>query len=362
MEYFELMSKHEHEQVLFCYDRSVNLRAIIAIHDTTLGPALGGLRMWSYKTEEDAVKDVLRLSKGMTYKAAVAGLNLGGGKAVIIGDPKKDKSESLFRTFGRFVDSLGGKYITAEDVGTTVNDIEFVRMETQFVTGISTAQGGSGDPSPVTALGTYGGIKACVEEVTGSSSLRGIKIAIQGCGNVGYHLIELLHKDKAEIFVSDIDTDKLKKAEETFKVTPVTDKEIFGIDALVFAPCALGSIVNDETIPQFKFKIIAGAANNQLADEKKHGEMIHKKGIIYAPDYVINAGGLINVYNEILGYNREKALREARNIYTIVKEVLSISKTENIPTNVASNKIAERRLLEMRRMKGKHSKEYQYLA
>ena len=361
MEYFELMTKYEHEQVVFCYDRSVNLKAIIAIHDTTLGPALGGLRMWSYKTEEEAVRDVLRLSKGMTYKAAVAGLNLGGGKAVIIGNPKTDKSEALFRTFGRFVDSLGGKYITAEDVGTNVSDIEFVRMETQYVTGIDAAQGGSGDPSPVTALGVYGGIKACVEAITGKSSLKGIKIAIQGCGNVGHNLIELLHRDKAELFVSEIDSEKLNKIVETFKVTPVTDQEIFGIDALVFAPCALGSILNDETIPRFKFKIIAGAANNQLADEKKHGHMIHDKGIIYAPDYVINAGGLINVYNEIQGYNRDKALREARNIYHIVKEVLRISKAENIPTNVASNKIAERRLMEMRRLRGKHSKEYQYV-
>lgn len=361
MECFELMGKHEHEQVVFCYDRSVNLRAIIAIHDTTLGPALGGLRMWSYASEEEALHDVLRLSKGMTYKASVAGLNLGGGKAVIIGNPKKDKSEALFRTFGRFIDSLGGKYITAEDVGTNVEDIEFVRMETKFVTGISSTHGGSGDPSPVTALGVYCGIKACVEEVTGSSSLRGIKIAMQGCGNVGSHLVELLHKDKAQIFLSEIDAEKLKKAVETYKLTPVSDKELFGVDALVFAPCALGGALNDETIPQLKCKIIAGAANNQLADEKKHGDLIHEKGFVYAPDYVINAGGLINVYNEIQGYNRDKALREARNIYAIVKEVLRISKTEKIPTNVASNKIAERRILEMRRLKGKHSKDYQYI-
>lgn len=356
MEFFELMEKHDHEQVVFCCDKKVGLNAIIAIHDTTLGPALGGLRMWNYKTVEDGFKDVLRLARGMTYKAAAAGLNLGGGKAVIIGDPEKDKSEALFRTFGRFVDSLGGRYITAEDVNTAVYDMEFVRMETQYVTGISRALGGSGDPSPVTALGTYCGIKACVKEAKGTDSLAGVSVAVQGAGAVGYYLIELLSKEGAKIYVTDIDKRKIERVSKEFKIEYVNETAIFDVDADVFAPCALGAILNDETIPRLKFKIIAGAANNQLADEVKHGQMVHEKGILYAPDYVINAGGLINVYNEIYGYNREKALNEARNIYNIVKKVIDISKAEKVPTNEASNRMAERRIEEIGRLKRRYGK------
>lgn len=351
MKIFEPMGEFNHEQVLFWSDPSSGLRAIIAIHDTTLGPALGGLRMWNFKTEEDALRDALRLSRGMTYKAAVAGLNLGGGKGVIIGDPKRDKSEKLFRSFGKFVDTLGGRYITAEDVGTNVQDIEFIRMETRHVTGISRALGGSGDPSPVTALGTYHGIKACMEILKGTKSLKDETITVQGCGQVAYYLIELLCEEGAKVFTTDIDQNKVEKVMRDFRVDIVSPEEIFDVEATVFAPCALGGIINDETIPRLKCKIIAGAANNQLQDEVRHGKMVYEKGILYAPDYAINAGGLINVYNELSGYNREKALSEAKNIFNIIKTIFEISKNENVPTHVASNRLAERRIAEIGRIK-----------
>ena len=354
MNAFELMVTHSHEQVVFCHDRDAGLRAIIAIHDTTLGPSLGGTRMWPYKTEEEALADVLRLSRGMTYKAAAAGLNLGGGKAVIIGDPQKDKSEMMFRAFGRFVEGLSGRYITAEDVGTGVRDMEWVRMETNWVTGISEALGGSGDPSPVTARGVYHGMKACTEEAFKTKSLKGLKVAIQGLGQVGYYLAEFLHREKAQLFVTDIHEDRVHRVVEAFGATAVMPEKIYEVNADIFAPCALGAIINDETIPRFKFKIIAGGANNQLADEMKHGKILKERGILYAPDYVINAGGLINVANEIEGYNREKAVKQAEGIYHIVNEVLQLAKAENLPTNEASNRVAERRIEAVARLKRMH--------
>jgi leucine dehydrogenase len=354
MNVFDLMSTHSHEQVVFCQDRDAGLRAIIAIHDTTLGPSLGGTRMWPYKTEEEALADVLRLSRGMTYKAAAAGLNLGGGKAVIIGDPAKDKREMLFRAFGRFVEGLGGRYITAEDVGTDVHDMEWVRMETNWVTGISEALGGSGDPSPVTARGVYHGMKACTEEVFKTKSLKGLKVAIQGLGHVGYYLAEFLYHEKAHLMVTDIHDDRVRRVVEEFGATPVRPEEIYSVNADIFAPCALGASLNDETIQQFKFKIIAGGANNQLADEARHGKMLMEKGILYAPDYVINAGGLINVANEIEGYNRDKALKQAEGIYHILKEILQLAKAENLPTSEASNRVAERRIEAVARLKRMH--------
>lgn len=351
MSIFEMMEEREHEEVVFFSDKQSGLRAIVAIHDTTLGPALGGCRMYPYESAEQALNDVLRLSRGMTYKAAVAGLNLGGGKAVIIGDPKKNKNEILFRAFGRFVQGLGGRYITAEDVGTSVTDMEWVRMETKYVTGISRALGGSGDPSPVTALGTYRGMKACVEKVFGTQSLKGLRIAVQGLGHVGYYLVRHLHDEGAKLIVTDLDAERVKKVVNEFGAEFVEGDRIYSADADIFAPCALGAIVNDTTIPQFKFRIIAGAANNQLADEAKHGQMLIDKKIVYAPDYVINSGGLINVYNELEGYNQEKALSQAKGIYDIVKSILELSEKENIPTYVASNKLAEERMRQIGRIK-----------
>ena len=351
MEVFESMESRGHEQVVFSNDPITGLKAIIAIHDTTLGPALGGCRMWNYKKESDALRDVLRLSKGMTYKAAVAGLDLGGGKSVIIGDSKTMKNEYLFRSFGRFVQGLGGRYITAEDVGTSVSDMEWVRRETKYVTGISRALGGSGDPSPVTALGTFTGMKACVNRVFGSDSLKDRKIAIQGIGNVGSHLVELLHKAGAKLYISDIDEEKLKPVAKKYRCKVVNNDKIYELDVDIFAPCAMGGIINDETIPKLKCAIIAGAANNQLEKEKKHGKDLLDMGILYAPDYVINAGGLINVYNELQGYNRERALTQAEDIYQILTEVLDFAEREGVPTPIASNRYAEDRIKGIRSLK-----------
>lgn len=347
MEIFEMMNSNEHEQIVYCANPESGLKAIIAIHDTTLGPALGGTRMWKYDNSEQALKDVLRLSRGMTYKAAVAGLNLGGGKAVIIGDSRTQKNELLFRTFGKFVDGLAGRYITAEDVGTDVSDMEFVRMETKYVTGISKALGGSGDPSPVTAYGVYVGMKACAKEKWGSDSLRGRKIAVQGAGNVARYLCEHLYSEGADLYITDIVDEKVKRVLETVKAHVVKPEEIYETDAEIFAPTALGGIVNDETIPQLNCEIIAGGANNQLEDEDKHGQMLLDKNILYAPDYVINSGGLINVANELEGYRQDRAMKQAEGIYDIVKKVFALSKEQNIATHLASNKLADERLYQI---------------
>jgi len=351
MSIFELLEYKDHEQVVFCSDKYAGLRAIIAIHNTILGPALGGTRMWMYTQEEDALKDVLRLARGMTYKASVAGLNLGGGKAVIIGDPMKDKNEVLFRAYGRFVEGLAGRYITAEDVGTDVRDMEYVRMETKYVTGIPPALGGSGDPSPVTALGVYVGMKACAKEVFGSDSLTGKKIAVQGAGHVGQYVCEHLSKEGAKIYISDIYEQKVKAVVDKFKAEAVPPDKIYDVDADIFCPCALGAILNDDTIPRLKVKIVAGGANNQLADEKKHGPMLEQRGILYAPDYVINAGGLISVANEFEGYRQERALKRAEGIYDIVKKVFEIAKQEKIPTYIASDRLAEERIQKIGQIK-----------
>lgn len=340
---FELMDKFDHEQVVFCHDKNSGLKAIIAIHNTTLGPSLGGTRLWMYNSEEDALRDVLRLSRGMTYKASVAGLNLGGGKAVIIAD-EKNKNEMMFRSFGKFVDGLAGRYITAEDVGTSVKDMEYVRMETKYVTGIPIALGGSGDPSVVTAYGVYVGMKAAANEKWGSDSLKGKKIVVQGAGKVASFLCEHLFKEEAELFVTDINESRINNLLKNVKAVVIKPEEIFDIKADIFSPNALGAIINDNSINKLKVEIIAGGANNQLEDEKKHGSMLFEKGILYAPDYVINAGGLMNVASELEGYSRERAFTHAETIYGIMKKIFSESKRLNIPTNEASNKIAEERI------------------
>lgn len=338
------IERRNHEQVVFCSDKRCGLQAIIAIHNTALGPALGGTRMWTYASDQDALVDALRLSRGMTYKAAVAGLNLGGGKAVIIGDPNKDKSESLFRTYGRFVEGLGGRYITAEDVGTSVQDMELVRMETKYVTGIDRALGGGGDPSPVTAVGVYHGIKACLNELTGSDSLKGKQISVQGAGHVSSYLCEHLAKEGAKLFITDIYEAKARVLAEKCKGTYVEPEKIYDCPADIFCPCALGAIINDETIPRLKAKIVAGGANNQLADERKHGKMLAERGILYAPDYAINAGGLISVANELEGYPRERALKQAEGIYDTIRKIFALAKQEQVPVHEASNHLAEKRI------------------
>lgn len=345
MEVFSLLEASDFEQVIFCNDNSSGLKAIIAIHDTTLGPALGGTRMWNYNSEKEALEDVLRLAKGMTYKNAAAGLNLGGGKAVIIGDPRTDKSEALFRAFGRYVDSLMGRYITAEDVGTFEEDMDYIHMETDFVTG--TSSGGVGDPSPVTALGIYYGMKAAAKEAYGSDSLKNKRIAVQGVGQVAFNLCKYLHEEGAELIVTDINEEAVGRAVEQFNARAVGIDEIYDVDCDIYSPCALGGTINDDTIARLKAKVIAGSANNQL-EKEEHGLVLHEKGIVYAPDYVINSGGVINVAEELVGYNRDRALKKVESIYTILENVFAISREKNIPTSVAANKMAESRIQAIR--------------
>jgi leucine dehydrogenase len=343
MEIFKSLANDEHEQVVFWSDKVAGLRSIIAIHDTTLGPAIGGVRMHPYKSEDEALRDVLLLSKSMTYKSAAAGINLGGGQGVIIGDPLKDKNELVLRSFGRFVDSLNGRYVTAEDAGTTVEDMEIVRYETKYVTGLSRAVGGGGDPGPVTAIGLVHGLMACVEKVFGKKSLEGFSVAIQGLGNVGYHLAQELSERKCRLLVADVDQNKVSLVEKEFGAEKVSPDQIYDVKADIFSPNALGGVINDQTVDRLKVKIVAGAANNQLENDR-HGEILHRKNILYAPDFVIGAGGLINVVNELEGYHQERALKQARGIYEILSRVLNLSEKENIPPHQAANLLAEERI------------------
>ena len=340
MKLFEQMSRTGHEQVLFTSEPAVGYKGIIAIHDTTLGPALGGCRFWNYKSTEEALVDVLRLSKAMTYKAAVAGLNLGGGKSVIIGDSGTTRREMIFRAHGRAVETLKGRYITAEDVGTSVEDMDYVHMETEHVVGIA---GRSGDPSPVTAYGTYRGMKACAFEKYGDESLRDKVVAVQGVGHVGYYLCENLATEGASLIVTDIHEDKVARAVHDFGAEAVSPDSIYSVEAHVFAPCALGSVINAETIPQLKVDIIAGAANNQLAtiDDAK---ALRERDILYAPDYVINAGGLINVYSELADWSTDRSKRKAGEIYQTLLEVFELAREENLTTAEAADRIAQRRI------------------
>lgn len=348
---FDEMARKDHEQVVFCRDKVTGLRAIIAIHDTTLGPALGGTRMWAYANEDDALRDVLRLSRGMTYKSAAAGLNLGGGKAVIIGD-RSMKNEMLFRAYGRFVQGLNGRYITAEDVNTTVRDMEWARMESEHVVGISRALGGSDDPSPVTALGTYEGIKASLKWATGNESLAGRRVAVQGVGAVGRYLVQHLVEGGAAVTVADIDADNLKRVTSAHAgIEVVAPDAIHAVPCDVFAPCALGAVINDQTLPQLRCSIVAGSANNVLADEDKHSAALAQREILYAPDYVVNAGGLINVANELEGYDHDRALKQAAGIYDITMQIFRIARDESITTLQAANTLAERRIEALGRIK-----------
>lgn len=347
---FERMQAEGYEQVLYCYDAPSKLKAIIAIHDTTLGPSLGGCRMWPYKSEEEALTDVLRLSKAMTYKAAAAGLNLGGGKAVIIADSRKDKNEGLLRAFGRMVESLSGRYITAEDVGTNVWDMDYISNETRYVTGLVTSRGGSGDPSPFTALGVYQGIKACLSETFESASLRNRTVAIQGMGAVGHHLARYIHKDGGRIICTDINAAPLEQAAKEFGATIVEPDAIYDVECDVFAPCALGAVINDTTIPRLKCKIVAGSANNQL-EEDRHGAELARKGILYAPDFVINAGGLINVYEELERYNPERASQKVKQLYDAIRNIVAMAKKQNIPTHEAAMHVAVDRMKLLREVR-----------
>jgi leucine dehydrogenase len=340
MQLFDTIAEMGHEQVVVCHDKASGYRGIIAIHDTTLGPALGGCRFWHYASDDEAIVDALRLSRGMTYKNAVAGLNLGGGKSVIIGDNRTVSREMIFRAHGRFVESLGGRYVTAEDVGTSPSDMDYVHMETDYVAGLA---GLSGDPSPVTAHGVFRAIQAAAFQKWGSDDLSGKRIAIQGCGHVGAYLAKELSAAGAKIVVTDIDAERVRAVIDSTGATAVGKDEIYSVQADIFAPCALGGVINDTTIPQLKVQIVAGAANNQLL-ETRHGDRLEELGILYAPDYVANAGGVINVYSELAGWNAERSLRKADEIYHTILGVFEIAAQEGIPSYLAADRLAERRL------------------
>jgi leucine dehydrogenase len=345
------MHTSNHEQVVFCHDKDTGLKAIIAIHNTVLGPSLGGTRMWSYASETDALTDVLRLSRGMTYKAAVAGLNLGGGKAVIIGDARKDKSEALMRRFGKFVESLNGKYITAEDVGISSRDMEYIRLETKNVTGLPVDMGGGGDPGPMTAYGVYLGIKAAAKSLWGNDSLSGKRIGVEGIGSVGYRVAEYLVKENAKVFACDLYTDRLTKINSELGVEIVATEDFYDQAMDIYTPCALGATINDKTLERLKCSIIAGSANNQLANEQVHAHKVIEKGILYIPDFVINAGGLINVYTELHGYNEARALANTDKIYQTILDVLKMAKDNDVTPTEASMLLAEKRIDEIAKIK-----------
>ncbi|HXJ65671.1 MAG TPA: Glu/Leu/Phe/Val dehydrogenase [Actinomycetota bacterium] len=340
----------EFEEVVFFHDRPSRLRAIVAIHSTAMGPALGGTRFYPYRNEADALEDVLRLARGMTFKAAAAGLDLGGGKAVIIGNPMRLGSEELFRAYGRFLDTLQGRYITAEDVGTRGEDMDTIRRETRSVVGVSPSMGGSGDPSPVTAWGVYQGLIACAEEAWKDSSLAGKKVAVQGVGKVGYWLVKHLRDAGAEIVVADVDVDAVARAVREFDVETADPDKIHAVDCDIFAPCALGGIIRDDTLPELKCRVVAGSANNQL-EREEHGEALQQMGVLYAPDYVINAGGLINVADELRGYDRDRAMAKVEGIYRTLREVFLVAGERHVSTAQAADAVAQSRIERVGRLR-----------
>ncbi len=340
MDIFKSLKEYDYEQLIFCQDKDSGLKAIIAIHDTTLGPALGGTRILDYNSEEEAIIDALRLSRGMTYKNAAAGLNLGGGKTVILGDPKKIKNKELFKSLGRYIESLNGRYITAEDMNVTTSDMAFVKEETDYVVGL---EGRSGDPSPITAFGIYRGILAGLAEVYGDENLTGRKVAVQGLGAVGYKLCRYLYEAGAQLIITDNKPASIEAGIKEFGATGVDKDDIYDVECDIFSPCAKGAILNDLTINRLKCKIIGGSANNQLAQER-YGDMLREKDILYLPDYVINSGGVINVYQELEGYDKDKAMNKASEIYDSIKKIIEISKEEDIASYRAANRMVEERI------------------
>ncbi len=350
---FGQLSFDNHEQIVFCNDKDTGLKAIIGIHNTVLGPALGGTRMWNYANEWEALNDVLRLSRGMTYKSAISGLNLGGGKAVIIGDAKTQKTPELMRKFGEFVHSLSGKYITAEDVGMVTADMDTVREVTPHVTGISESLGGSGNPSPVTAFGVYMGMKAAAKQQFGSEKLEGKKVLVQGTGHVGETLIDYLTKEGAIVYVADIHREKMELMVAKYGAIILESDDIYSADVDIYAPCALGATINDDTVYKIKAKVIAGAANNQLANEDVHGPILKERGIVYAPDFLINAGGIINVYSEIANYDKAEAMRRTENIYNTTLEIFDYAIKNNLTNQKAAMAIAEARIAQRKKENSK---------
>ncbi|GAB4162721.1 MAG: Glu/Leu/Phe/Val dehydrogenase [Winogradskyella sp.] len=350
---FGQVSFDDHEQIVFCNDKDTGLKAIIGIHNTVLGPALGGTRMWNYNNEWEALNDVLRLSRGMTFKSAITGLNLGGGKAVIIGDAKTQKTPELMRRFGEFVHSLSGKYITAEDVGMTTEDMDIVREVTPYVTGISESKGGAGNPSPITAYGVFMGMKAAAKFRFGSDVLEDKSVYVQGIGHVGEALVEHLVNEGARVTIADINQERLEEVRSKYDVTIYGGHDIYSEPMDIYAPCALGATINDDTIQRLQAKIVAGAANNQLAEENKHGRILQEKGIVYAPDFLINAGGIINVYAELENYDRQEIMRKTENIYNTTLEILDHAKINHITTHTAALNIARERIATRKRENSK---------
>jgi leucine dehydrogenase len=340
MEIIEKTTNSEHETVLYARDSKSGYRGFIAIHSTVLGPAVGGTRFWNYANEEEALTDVLRLSRGMTYKNALPGLPLGGGKSIIIGDNRTVEREALLRAHGRFVDSLGGRYITAEDVGTSPADMEIVRQETRHVAGLL---GRSGDPSPYTARGVFRAIQAATKFRWNTDELSGLTVAVQGCGHVGYHLVRMLHEAGANLIVTDVNDENLARVANEFDVVTVSPGEIYGVRADIFSPCALGGVINDGTISELVVQIVAGAANNQLLDEH-HGQMLKERNILYVPDYVANAGGVFNGCTELLGWEPAQSLEKIDQIYTSVLTIVENANAQGITTNEAANRLAEDRI------------------
>ncbi len=335
MAVFNHPSFDNHEHVMFCHDEESGLKAIIAVHNTNLGPAVGGCRMWQYESDEEALTDVLRLSRGMTYKNALAGLSMGGGKSVILADPKTADREALFRAFGRAVDSLGGRYYSAEDVGVSTSDIMIAHQETPYMAGL---EGKSGDPSPFTALGTFLGIKAAVKHQRGLDSVKGLKISVQGIGHVGYYLCKHLHEEGAELIVTDINQEALDRVKNDFGAIVVAPQDIYTQDVDIYAPCALGATINDHTLPLLKASIVAGCANNQLA-ERRHGEALKEMGILYAPDYVINAGGIINVSFEN-EYDAAASTAKVEKIYDTLSTIFKQADEQNRTTGDVADEMA----------------------
>ena len=340
MEIIEKVTNTDHETVLIGRDGESGYHGIIAIHSTALGPAVGGTRFWNYHSEEEALTDALRLSHGMTYKNALAGLPLGGGKSIIIGNNKTPNREALLRTHGRFVDTLKGRYITAEDVGTSPADMEIVRAETPYVAGLLS---GSGDPSPFTARGVFRAIQASSKFLWKTDDLSAVTVALQGCGHVGYNLAKLLHDAGAKLIVTDVDNNNLSRVVDEFGAKTVQPDRIFSVRAEVFAPCALGGVINDRTIPELEVQIVAGAANNQLLEER-HGAMLRERDILYAPDYVANAGGVLNGCRELFGWKPEDALRKIDEIYDTTLRIFESAQAQGITTNKAADQLAEDRL------------------
>ncbi len=347
MKLFETVREMGHEQVLFCHDKDLNFKAIIALHDTSPGRAMGATRLFPYASEEDALQDVLRLSRGMTYKAACANIPVGGGKAVIIANPEH-KTDEMLRAYGRFVDSLKGRFVTGQDMNICPEDVRTMGRETKYVVGVTEKAGG---PAPATALGVYLGIKAASEFQLKKQELSGLRVAVQGAGNVGKNLCDYLHKQGVELFVTDVDRKKAEEIKQLYGATVVEPEEIYSLDVDVFAPCALGAILNSLTIPSIKASIIAGCANNQLQDEQMHSKMLEAKGILYCPDYVINAGGLINVYSELIDLDDAESLEQVNNIYDTLLEIFSKAKHEGITTQEASKRLAEERIMRAKKIK-----------